>query len=234
MARKSCRAVLAEDASNPLVVHLPALTLQFGGDARTAVGGELQRDQLDGVAEIDVPNGGDDLGVEAVEGGVADARKRSHLLDRQWALPLLFFVDFPADGGVGICACDFRSSSICRKQAFKKIDLHGLLADLPFQFSHRRLFLPSTRAPGSRASVHEVYDSKRPRSVDLGFCPIKTLGFRRRWLFGSRQSTLISQAIPRQTPGFLALSYIKRFRAKCPEESAGLSSFGKLRAETSA
>ena len=62
------------------------------------------------------------------------------------------------------------------------------------------------RAPGSRGSVHEVYDSKRPRSVDLGFCPIKTLGFRRRGLFGSRQSTLISQAIPRQTPGFLALS----------------------------
>ena len=49
-------------------------------------------------------------------------------------------------------------------------------------------------------------DSKRPRSVDLGFCPIKTLGFRRRGLFSSRESTLISQAIPRQTPGFLALS----------------------------
>ena len=63
------------------------------------------------------------------------------------------------------------------------------------------------RAPGSRGSVHEVYDSKRPRSVDLGFCPIKTLGFRRRGLFGSRQSTLISQAIPRQTPGFLALLF---------------------------
>ena len=49
-------------------------------------------------------------------------------------------------------------------------------------------------------------DSKRPRSVDLGFCPIKTLGFRRRGLFDSRESTLISQAIPQPTPGFLALS----------------------------
>ena len=64
------------------------------------------------------------------------------------------------------------------------------------------------RAPGSRGSVHEVYDSKRPRSVDLGFCSVKTLGFRRRGLFGSLESTLISQAIPRQTPGFLALSYL--------------------------
>ena len=38
------------------------------------------------------------------------------------------------------------------------------------------------------------------------FCPIKTLGFRRRRRFGSRKPTLISQAIPRQTPDFLALS----------------------------
>jgi len=52
--------------------------------------------------------------------------------------------------------------------------------------------LAVARAPGSRGSVHEVYDSKRLRSVDLGFCPIKTLGFRRRGLFSSRESTLIS------------------------------------------
>ncbi|MBL8240537.1 MAG: hypothetical protein JNM66_24165 [Bryobacterales bacterium] len=32
------------------------------------------------------------------------------------------------------------------------------------------------------------------------------MSFRRRGLFGIRDSTLISQAIPRQIPGFLALS----------------------------
>jgi len=112
--------VLAQDAPDAFVVYLPALALQLGGDARAAVGGELQGDPLDRVAEIDVLHRGSAFGIEAVEGGAADAGQRGHLLDRQRALPLPFFVDFPAEGGVGISACDFRSSSICRKQPLKK------------------------------------------------------------------------------------------------------------------
>ena len=61
-------------------------------------------------------------------------------------------------------------------------------------------------ASRSRGPVPELYDPKRPRSVQPGFCPIETLGFQRRWLFGSRESTLISRAIPRPTLGFLTHS----------------------------
>jgi len=114
------QVVLAQDTSNPLVVHLPTLALQLGGDARPTIGGKLQCDPLDRVAEIDVPDSGCDRRIEAVESGAAHARQSRPLLDRQWALTLLFLVDFPAEGGVGFSARHFRSSSICRKQPFKK------------------------------------------------------------------------------------------------------------------
>jgi hypothetical protein len=74
--------VLAQDPVNPLGVHGPAAPAQFRRDARSAVAGPLQRNPLDGVAQVHIRIR-TWLGVvlEAVEAGPADPAQLHHALN---------------------------------------------------------------------------------------------------------------------------------------------------------
>ncbi len=92
---------------------------QFRGDARSPIAGPLQRDTLDGVAQVHISIR---LGVfaEAVEAGPAHPRQLHHPLDCQAPSGAHFFADFPVDRGLPFDTCSIRCSSMRCKHPFKK------------------------------------------------------------------------------------------------------------------
>src|SRR5271170_2454511 len=102
------------------MVCLPALALEFGGDAWPSISREAQGDPLNHVAQLGIAHSRRGFQIEAIVRGAAHACQCRQLNRRQRATPFPFLPDFPAEGGLAVSACDLRRSSICRKQPFKK------------------------------------------------------------------------------------------------------------------
>jgi hypothetical protein len=94
--------------------------VQFGRDAPPAVVGRLQRDALDGIAQVDVlvPSGG--RGQKAVVTGPAQWGQSAHLCHAHARFPPDLLLDVFVDRGFPFNACNIRCSSMRCKQPFKK------------------------------------------------------------------------------------------------------------------
>src|SRR6185369_11933062 len=115
------QVVFAQQTTNPLGVHRPALPAQLRRDPGSSIARPLQGDAMDGVTQFHVavrPRWA--TLVEAVEPGPADPAQLHHALDVQSPVGLHFFLDLPVDRGFPVSACSIRCSSMRCKHPFKK------------------------------------------------------------------------------------------------------------------
>ena len=101
------QVVFPQNAVHLLGIDHPAAPLQFGGDARPSVAGELHGDALDGVAQFQVRIGPLLVRRQTVEGRARQLREPAHPLDRHRRFLPDLLEDLLADSGFPADACSF-------------------------------------------------------------------------------------------------------------------------------